>query len=72
MGIIHGRSSDNRRYEILTENSLIISRNRVHLCEINVVFREGVLSKISIVDPINDACKNAESVMAPKSPLVSN
>ena len=72
MGIIHGRSSDNRSYEILTENGLILSRNRVHLCEINVVFRKGVLSKISIVDPINDACKNAESVMAPKSPLVSN
>ena len=31
--IIHGRSSDNRSYEILTENVLIISRNRVHLHE---------------------------------------
>ena len=27
MGIIHGRSSDNRSYEILTENGLVISRN---------------------------------------------
>ena len=72
MGIIHGRSSNNRRYEILTENGLIISRNRVHLCETNVVLRECVPSKISIVDPINDARKNAESVMAPKSPSVPN
>ena len=30
MGRIHGRSSDNRSYEILTENGLIISRNRFH------------------------------------------
>ena len=72
MGIIHGRSSDNRSYEILAENGLIISRNRVHLHETNVVFRECVPSKISIVDPINDACMNAESVMAPKSPPVPN
>ena len=55
MGIIYGRSSDNRSDEILTENGLIISRNRVHLCETNVVFREPVPSKISIVDPVNDA-----------------
>ena len=31
MGKIHGRSSDNRNYEILTENGLIISRNGVHV-----------------------------------------
>ena len=33
MGPIYGRSTDNRSYEILTENGLIISRNRVHLHE---------------------------------------
>ena len=33
MGRINGRSSDDRSYEILTENALIISRNGVHLCE---------------------------------------
>ena len=43
MGIIQGRSSYNRSYEILTENGLIISRNRVHLRETNVVFREQVM-----------------------------
>ena len=69
MGLIHGRSTDNRSYEILTENGLIVSRNRVHLCETYVMFREHVRSKISITDPINDAHKNAESVMAPKSPV---
>ena len=65
--LIHGRSTENGSYEILTENGLIISRNRVHLCETNVVFRECVPSSISITDPINDVCKNAESSMAPKS-----
>ena len=40
MVLIHGRSTDNRSYEILTENG--------------------------------DACKNAESVMAPKSSPVPN
>ena len=64
VGIIHERASDNWSYEILTENGLIISRNRVHLHETNVVFREHVPSKISVVDTINDACKNTESVMA--------
>ena len=72
MGLIHGRSSDNRSYEILTKNGLIISRNRVHLHETNIVFREHVPASISIADHISDACKNAESVMAPKSPPVSN
>ena len=38
MGLIYGRSSDNRSYEILTENGLVISRNRVHLHETDVVF----------------------------------
>ena len=33
VGKIHGRSSDNRSYEILTENGLIVSRNRIHLQE---------------------------------------
>ena len=37
MGRIHGRSSDNRSYEILTENDPIISRNRVHVHETGVV-----------------------------------
>ena len=69
MGRIHGRSSDNRSYEILTENGLIVSRNRVHLCETNVVFRERVPTSISITDHVSDAHKNAESVMAPKSPV---
>ena len=72
MGIIHGRSSDNRSYEILTENGLIISRNRLHLHETNVVFREFVPISISIADHIGDACKNAKSIMAPKSPPVPN
>ena len=72
MGIIHGRSSDNRSYEILTENGLIISRNRVHLHETNVVFRERVPTSIFIADHIGDAHKNAESVMAPKSPPIPN
>ena len=69
VGLIHGRSTDNGSYEILTENGLIVSRNRVHLCETNVVFRERVPSKISITDPINDAHKSAESVMAPELPV---
>ena len=38
-GRIYGRSNDNRSYKILTENGLIISRNRVHMCETNVVFK---------------------------------
>ena len=57
IGRIHGKSSDNRSYEILTENGLIISRNRVHVCETGVVFRECVPSKIFIVDPVNEAPK---------------
>ena len=69
VGLIHGRSTDNRSYEILTENGLIVSRNGVHLHETNVAFRECVPSKISVTDPVNDACKNAESVMAPESPV---
>ena len=72
MGLIHGRSTDNRSYEILTENGLIISRNRVHLHETNVVFRECVPCSISITDPINDAHKSAESSMAPKLSPVPN
>ena len=44
----------------------------MHLCETNVVFRERVSSKISIADPVSDAHKNTESVMAPKSPRVPN
>ena len=68
-GLIHGRSVDNRSYEILTENGLIVSRNRVHLCKTNVVFREHVPTGISITDHVGDACNNAESVMAPKSPV---
>ena len=71
MGRIHGRSSDNRSYEILTENGLIISRNRAYVCETGVVFREYVPISISIADPINDACK-AESGKASKSLLVPN
>ena len=70
MGKIHGRSSDNRSYEILTENGLIVSRNRIHLWETNVVFRECVPISICIADPIDGACK-AESVMAPKPSPVS-
>ena len=50
----------------MTENDLVVSRNRIHLRETNVVFREHVPNKISIVEPINDAHK-AESVMASKS-----
>ena len=69
MGLIHVRSTDNRSYEILTENGLIISRNGVHLCETYVVFRECVPTSISITDHVGDAHKNAESVMAPKSPV---
>ena len=72
MGRIHGRSSENRSYEILTESGLIISRNRVHLCETNVVFREHVPTSISIVNHVGDARKNAESVMVPKSSPVPN
>ena len=72
VGLIHGRSSDNRSYEILTENGLIISRNKVHLHETNVVFREHVPTSISITGHLGDACKNAESVMAPKSPPFPN
>ena len=70
VGIIHGRFSDNRSSEILTENGLIVSRNRVYLCETNVVFRECVPT--SIADHIGDAWKNAKSFMAPKSPPVPN
>ena len=54
---IHGRPSNNRSYEILTENGFIISRNRVHLCETNVVFRKCVPTSISIADHVGDACK---------------
>ena len=67
VGLIHGRSSDNKSYEILTENGLIISGNRVHLCETNFVFRECVPGSISIADHISNAHKNAEFVMAPRS-----
>ena len=69
MGKIHGRSD--RSYEILTENGLVISRNRIHLCETNVVFREHALPKISTTDHINSAHR-AESVMVPKSSPVSH
>ena len=68
VGRIHGRSSENRSYEILTENGLIIPRNRVHMHETGVVFRK---CKISIVEPINDARK-AESVKPSKSSPVSS
>ena len=71
MGRIHGRSSDKRSYEILTENGLIISRNRVHMHETGVVSRERVLISISIADPMSDACK-AESGKASKSLPVPN
>ena len=54
VGLIHGRSSDNRSDEILTENGLIISRNRVHLRETNVVFRECVPTSISIADHMQE------------------
>ena len=64
MGKIHGRSD--RSYEILTENGLIVSRNRIHLRETNVVFRECAPTKISITDHVDSAHK-AESVLAPKS-----
>ena len=66
----HGRSTDNRSYEILTENGLFISRNRVHLCESNVVFREHVATSIPIADQVGNAHKNA--LMAPKSSPVPN
>ena len=69
MVLIHGRSADNRSYEILTEHGLVISRNRVHLHETNVVFREHVPISIPITDHVGNACKNA--VVAPKS-LVPN
>ena len=41
MGLIHGRSTDNRSYEILTENGLIVSRTeriymRLMLCSWNL------------------------------------
>ena len=71
MGRIHGRSSDNRSYEILPENGLVISRNRVHMHETGVVFRELVPISISIADPISDACK-AESGKASKLLQVPN
>ena len=44
----------------------------VHLHETNVVFRECVPTSISIADHVCEACKNAESVMAPKSPPAPN
>ena len=69
MGKIHGRSE--RSYEILTENDLIVSRNRIHLHETNVVFRECAPTKIFITDHIDSAHK-AKSVMAPKSSPVSH
>ena len=71
MGRIHGRSSDNRSYEILTENGPVISRNQIHMWETNVVFRECVPISISITDLVNGAGK-AESVMAPESSSVPN
>ena len=43
--------TDNKSYQILTENGLIISRNRVHIRETGVVFREHVPTNISIVNP---------------------
>ena len=36
IGTIHARSHDDRSYEILTENSNLISRNHVHLGPTNV------------------------------------
>ena len=72
MVLIHGRSTDNRSCEILTENGLIISRNKIFLCETNVVFRECVPTRISVTDHISDAHKNAESIMAPKLSPVRN
>ena len=71
IGRIHVRSSNNRSYEILTENGLIISRNRVHLCKTNVAFRECVPTSISIADHVGNACK-AESVKAKSSPVPNN
>ena len=64
IGKIHERSSDNRSYEILTGNGLIISRNRIHVHETGVVFREFVPTSISIADHIGDAPK-AESKSLP-------
>ena len=61
MGKVDERSD--RSYEILTENGLIVSKNRIHLRETNVVLRECA----PISNPITGygTCK-AESVMAPK------
>ena len=54
VGKIHGRSSDNRSYEILTESGLIVSQNRIHIRETNVVFREHVPNKnITVSDHAN-------------------
>ena len=70
VGKIHGRSSDNRSYEILIESGLIVLQNRIHIRETNVVFREHVPNRnITVSDHTNSICKNTESKALKSSPV---